>query len=97
MERKLETICIVSAYQSYFLFLGDKSEIKYLIQKGTQIVTEFFDNGSKPSNFEKTKTFLESFLSDRDIELSDEAIYYISPYVEITEPSFDYKKCYWIF
>jgi hypothetical protein len=92
MERKLEVIHISTAYQSYFLFLDDKSEIKYLFQKGTQFVTEFFDNGQKPSNFEKTKTFLESFLLDRDIDLSDEAVCYISPYVEIIEPSIDYKK-----
>lgn len=92
MKRKLEVIHIITAYQNYCLFLDDNSEIKYLIEKGTQILNKFFDNCDKPSNFEKSKIFLESILLERDIDISDESICYISPYIEIIEPSIDYKK-----
>jgi hypothetical protein len=90
---KLEAVHINNAYQNYFLFLEDKETIKYILKKGTDYLTEFCDNNQKPNNFDASKIFLESFLLNRDIfNLSDEAICYISPYVEIIQPSVNFKN-----
>lgn len=92
-EGKLEVSHINNAYLNYFLFLEDKEDIKYIIKKGTYYVTKFFENNEKPNNFDASKTFLESFLLNSNIfNLYDEAICYISPYVEIIQPTVDYKK-----
>ena len=83
-ERKLEVSHLSNAYQNYRLFLDDKSHIDYLYKKGTHCTTDFISYNKRPSNFDASKIFLQSFLLDRGIEeLCDEAICFISPYVEI--------------
>jgi len=92
MKRKLEVCHLTYAYQNYTLFLEDKTDIYYLYKKGTQCTTDFFSDNIRPSNFEASKTFLESFLLDREIEeLSDQAICFISPFLAIIQPN-DFKK-----
>ena len=87
-HKVLEVSHIYFAFQNYYYFLEDKEDIQYLINKGTKYVTNF-SNDIFPYNFDNVKIFLDSFL---DIEVSNEAICYFSPYIEIIEPKDDYKK-----
>jgi hypothetical protein len=90
---KLEVSHISNAYTNYFLFLEDKEDIKYIFKKATEYITEFINNNNEPRNFDTSKDFLESCLLNIDsFDISDEAICYISPYIEIIQPIIDYKK-----